>query len=102
MEITIDEPAADAVETSSFSIRGKARTFENMVYARIKDENGLTLWEESAVSDAPDVGQFGNYIFQVDEIKTKPRGKLIIEVFEKSAKDGGEINKITREIITKG
>lgn len=74
-------------------IDGAARVFESTFAYRLKDSNGAILVENSAMANAPDAGQFG--LFHVEASYPEPKGTIgTVEVFEYSAKDGSEINKV--------
>lgn len=76
-------------------IIGKARVFENVLNYRITDENGATLSSGNTMADSPDAGKFGTYTITIKDLKDFTAGKISIEVFQNSAKDGSEIDKIT-------
>jgi hypothetical protein len=74
-------------------ITGEARVFENSFAYRISDDTGKVLKLGYGMADAPDIGQFGSFDITTDfDTPTVATGKL--EVFEFSAKDGSEINKV--------
>lgn len=74
-------------------IEGKARVFESTFSYRIKDSKGNIIYESHAMSNAPDAGLFGN--FRLTVVYPKPQTATgFVEVFEYSAKDGSEINKV--------
>ncbi len=86
----------------NFTIEGISRTFENNVLARVKNARTGTLYFRNfTTADAPDVGKFGNYIFNVvlNGNTIQEGDELIAEVFEESAKDGSEINKVAVQLI---
>ena len=77
----------------SLVIKGEARVFESTFSYRLRDEDGIVLYEDHAMANAPDVGQFGP--FEVSVKYPKPKGSQgTVEVFDYSAKDGSEIDKI--------
>lgn len=72
---------------------GEARVFENNLNYRLKDGNGSILVENFTTADAPDIGQYG--MFYVDASYPEPKGANgTLEVFDYSAKDGSEIDKV--------
>ena len=74
-------------------IKGEARVFENQFNWRIKDEDGSLLGEGAATSDAKEVGEYGD--FEIVATYDKPKGnKGTLEIFDLSAKDGKEIDKV--------
>lgn len=82
---------------SGFKVEGNARTFESNVRIRLTDAEGNILIDTSTTANAPDTGQFGpfekNLTFETDS-KT---GTL--EVFQNSAKDGSEIDKVSLPVV---
>ncbi|MBI5421364.1 MAG: Gmad2 immunoglobulin-like domain-containing protein [Parcubacteria group bacterium] len=91
--IIIISPHSNQFVISPLTIKGEARVFESVFQYRVKDEDGTILAEDRAMSGAPDVGQFG--LFEL-HISIFPKGRRgIIEVFDYSAKDGSEIDKVS-------
>lgn len=82
---------------SGFRVEGNARTFESNVRIRLTTDDGTVLIDTNTTANAPDVGQFGPFektlVFSTDA-KT---GTL--EVFQNSAKDGSEIDKVTIPVV---
>lgn len=75
-------------------ITGRARVFENTFAYRLTDSAATVLVEGHAMANAPDTGTFGEFSVSTSYAKpTTATGTL--EVFEYSAKDGSEINKVT-------
>ncbi|MEK7097589.1 MAG: Gmad2 immunoglobulin-like domain-containing protein, partial [Patescibacteria group bacterium] len=75
-------------------IRGEARVFENTFSYRIIDADGTIIYENNAMANSPDMEIYGQ--FEVSANYPKPKGAAgTVEVFEYSAKDGSEINKVT-------
>jgi hypothetical protein len=96
--ITVNQPLADANVGQEFIVKGTARVFENMVTIRLREKlSGRVIGELSAYADAPDVGQFGPYVagIRLTDPTLKSGTDLILEVFQYSAKDGSEIDKVT-------
>ncbi len=92
--ISLSEPQPNQKVGNPMIIRGEARVFENTVSLRVLDENGDVLAEAFTNAAAPDTGEFGK--FEISLIYKTPRGTTgTVEVFENSAKDGSEINKVT-------
>lgn len=74
-------------------INGEARVFENAFNYRLKDSDGTVLIEKSAMANAPDIGQYGP--FEISVNYPAPKGTTgTLEVFDYSAKDGSEIDKV--------
>ncbi|HPN96495.1 MAG TPA: Gmad2 immunoglobulin-like domain-containing protein [Candidatus Moranbacteria bacterium] len=81
-------------------IKGEARVFENTFSFRIKNNDGSVLLENYGTADSPDIGQFGP--FEISVNYPKPKGKQgTVEVFEYSARDGEEINKVSIPVVFK-
>jgi hypothetical protein len=91
--ITVATPIANNSVTSPFTLSGTARVFENQLNYRLTDSTNQLLAEGSIYANAPDMGQFGNYSTQISFTTTSTTGTL--EVFDYSAKDGAEIDKVT-------
>jgi hypothetical protein len=91
--IIVAEPAANQSVGLPLTIKGKARVFENTVSFRIKDSDGTVLLENFTTADSQDIGQFGPFEASVNYPEAKGE-KGTVEVFEYSAKDGSEINKV--------
>ncbi len=94
VNIHVFKPQPYDVIGSPVVIQGEARVFESTFSYRVKDANGKILYENHAMANAPDAGLFGS--FDLNIVYSRPstdRGS--IEVFEYSAKDGSEINKVT-------
>jgi len=90
--IVVFNPKENAKISSPFDIEGKARVFENTVSIRLKDKNGKILYEGITTAQSPDMGKFG--LFQEEITYTATQSEGILEIFESSAKDGSEINKV--------
>ncbi|MFO0704742.1 MAG: Gmad2 immunoglobulin-like domain-containing protein [Candidatus Andersenbacteria bacterium] len=95
--ISVTSPAPlDTLETP-VTVAGSARVFENTVSIRLLDGDGTVLAEAVATAQASDVGRFGQFETEVAFGQTKyPHGTL--EVFQVSARDGSEIDKVTLPI----
>lgn len=75
-------------------IKGEARVFENTVNYRVLDSNGDILMENFTTALSPDIGLYGT--FETSDTYPEPKGVSgIVEVFDYSAKDGSEIDKVT-------
>ncbi|MCX6702786.1 MAG: GerMN domain-containing protein [Candidatus Wolfebacteria bacterium] len=76
-------------------VRGKARVFENQFNIRIVS-GGQPVYETSATSSAKDAGLFGDFLQTINIGTLNLSGSdFILEVFDKSAKDGSETNKVS-------
>lgn len=83
--------------TFPFKIKGQARVFENLFNIRIIDEEiNEIIYETTAMANAPDSGQFGEFDKIIDYLFKKPKGEnIIIEVLCYSPKDGSELDKVS-------
>lgn len=100
--IMVFDPHADTKVGREFSITGIARTFENNVLARVVNaETGVLYFRNFTTSNAPDVGRYGEYEFSValKDATLQNGTALRIEVFEESAKDGSEVNKVIVPVL---
>ena len=57
------------------------------------DDNGIVLFEGTAIANAPDVGQFGPFEKQIEFNTNALSGTLT--VYQASAKDGSRIDVVT-------
>lgn len=91
--IQVTEPDRNEAIGLPITITGFARVFENTVNYRIRDEDGSALVEGYTTARASDIGEFGP--FSLTATYPEPTGdKGTIEVFNYSASDGSEENKI--------
>ncbi len=93
--ILVDEPLDKQDFTGPLKVAGFARVFEGTVNYRLKDSEGKVLAEgfATAKQGAPEFGYFEA------EIKTgQVEGLLTLEVFQISAQDGAEIDKVVRTL----
>jgi hypothetical protein len=96
MRVTVPQPGQ--MLEDRLKIKGEARVFESSFAYRLTDDSGKILAEGHGMTNAPDIGQYGP--FEVDVTYSTPStGKGIVEVFEYSARDGSEINKVTIPVI---
>ncbi|MEK7632181.1 MAG: Gmad2 immunoglobulin-like domain-containing protein [Patescibacteria group bacterium] len=92
--ITVTSPTADETIGLPLVTKGKARVFEGTFNYRLLDANETVLAEGNAMSNAPDVGEFG--AFTVTTSYDAPTGTSgTLEVFDYSAKDGAVIDLVT-------
>lgn len=102
--IVVYNPKPNSTVTSKFKLTGVARTFENTFTFRLKDKKTNQILGQSAtVSSATESGEFGKFNFDLDFSGNanylKTNDELILEVFQKSAKDGSEIDKVRIPLI---
>lgn len=90
--IIVSSPVENATVNSPFYVEGEARVFENVVSIRLEDNDGKILFQGTTDAQSPDTGQYGQFSKEI-KYETSEKGG-ILEVFESSAKDGSEINKI--------
>lgn len=91
--IVVFLPKGNAILSSPFDVEGKARVFENVVSIRLKDKAGKILFQGTTDAQSPDAGEFGLFQAEIEYATSQTEG--ILEVFESSAKDGADINKVT-------
>ena len=91
--IMVRYPVEGATVGLPLKIQGEGREFESTVRYRVKTESGSILADGATIAEAPDMGQFGQYLVSLplDLTKTTP---VTIEVFANSPKDGAEIDKV--------
>lgn len=93
LNIEVISPLTGDNVKSGFLVKGNARTFENVVNIRLIDSNGNLVVETSTIANAPDIGRFGPFDAYINFATDQTEGTL--EVFQYSAKDGSEIDKVT-------
>jgi len=93
--IVVFSPKPDDVVGEKIKVIGRARVFENQFNIRIVS-GGKNIYETGAMTDAPDAGIFGNFEKEIDisSFGIKNGSTITLEVFDYSAKDGSEINKV--------
>ncbi len=95
--ITVSSPqSGDYVNATAFKITGLARTFENNVVYRVTDLATKKVLAHGYGTATGEMGKFSPYTI---DAKPNTAGvqfptRAIVEVFENSAKDGSEINKV--------
>lgn len=95
--LEIVSPLPNQKIKSPIQVSGKSNFFEANTRIRIKDNNGKILADTFTVAE----GWMDKlYPFSKNISYEKPSSKKgVVEVFEESAKDGSEINKITIPVI---
>lgn len=92
--IIVSNPEKGEEADLPLKIVGEARVFEGTVNLRLREKEGKVLVEDIVMAQAAEVGQFG--FFEKHLMYPQPEGEEgILEVFQISAKDGSEIDKIT-------
>lgn len=81
-------------------VTGKARVFENTFSYVLRDINGNKVYEDFAMTDAREAGQFGNFSVKIP-VPINTSRNLVVEVFEYSAKDGSVINLVQVPVVLK-
>jgi|GEM_PF-3214983 len=94
--IEVYDPQAGDTISSPFTIVGRARTFENTVNYVLLDDDGEVIIEGFTTSDAPDIGEFGDFTADISFITTSRSGTL--QVFQYSAKDGSKDDLVEIEV----
>ena len=95
--IMVRYPVEGATVGLPLKIQGEGREFESTVRYRVKTESGSILADGATIADAPDMGQFGQYLVSLPLNLTKTTS-VTIEVFANSPKDGAEIDKVTNNV----
>jgi hypothetical protein len=91
--IRVTTPRAGTVITSrTFELRGESRTFENTGVYRLRADD-TTVLAEGFFTATGEMGTFSPYATQV-QITRAYTGGATLEVFQNSAKDGSEIDKV--------
>jgi hypothetical protein len=91
--ISVFEPCTGEVVSSPVTIAGEANVFEATVSFRVLDENGTEIATGFTTADCG-TGCWGNYTGEV-KFTVDHEQPGMIEVFESSAKDGSDVNKIS-------
>ncbi|NBS41137.1 hypothetical protein EBS80_00565 [bacterium] len=91
--LVVVSPAPNATVTSPLVVSGFGRVFEQQFAWRIKDATGAVVDQGSAMTHAPDAGQFGPYSFEVF-LPAMTDVRFALEMLEYSAKDGSETNLV--------
>ena len=93
--IMIMSPTSGAAVQLPMIITGQARVFESVVSYRIVDDKGTVLSSGNTMANSPDAGQFGPFTITIKDLGEFTNGNMTIEVYQSSAKDGSEIDKVT-------
>ncbi len=94
VNIIVTSPLEGQLVGKSFKITGEARVFENTVRYRVSGENDAVLIDTYTTANSLDIGQFGPFEITVDASAVSGK-EGVIEVFQDSAQDGSEIDKVT-------
>lgn len=94
--IEVFSPVQNGLYHSPMAVNGFSQTFEGNVNLRLTDKNGQVLAERNALGGSVDGFDFfnSNVRFTVSE-----QISATLDIFEKSAKDGSEINKVQIPLI---
>lgn len=92
--VKVVSPVANEAIGSPLKITGQARVFENQLNYRLKDGDGSILAQGNMTASSLEAGQFGQFSVEVNYLKPKS-GQGNLEVFDYSAKDGSEADKVT-------
>jgi LysM repeat protein len=93
--IEMFSPVAGGLYHSPIEIIGNSLTFEGVVTMRLSLEDGTVLAERTTLGGGTEHRFFRTYIrFEILEENPQPHDATL-EVFEISARDGSEINKVT-------
>ena len=94
--IKVISPKINESIKSPVQISGQAAIFEAQFNARIKDDSGLILAETQLRTEE---GQTMSPFSAKIKYKKPTRSKGVVEVFDISAKDGSEIDKVSIPVI---
>lgn len=100
--IVLTSPHMNQHVSKQFRIEGKARVFENVVSIRLKNKlTGVVYGQTSTMTDASEAGQFGEFQTGVilNDGSLKTGTELVLEVFQASAKDGSDMDKIAVPLV---
>lgn len=102
--ILVYSPTAGTKISNYFIVKGFARVFENTFAIRLKDaDTNKQYFEKSVMTKTGEMGQYGEINSAISLGDTAPtindKANLLLEVFEYSAKDGNETNKVTVPLI---
>lgn len=77
-----------------FTVKGRARVFENAVNFEVKDSEGLVIYSGVAMSNSPDIGQFGDFEKIIDNFaKVSASDNIFLSVYWASPKDGSRLDE---------
>ena len=91
--ISVQTPQPNALVKSPLIVSGMERTFEQNVVLRLRDGKGVELIKTFTTGTAPDLGIHGPYRAEL-KFETPKTKTGTLEVFQGSAKDGSEIDKV--------
>jgi spore germination protein GerM len=102
--ILVYSPVDGTKVSSYFIVKGFARVFENTFVIRVSDaETNERYFEKPFMTKTGEMGQYGeiNHAISLGTVISEiaDKANLTLEVFEYSAKDGSEINKVTVPLI---
>jgi Immunoglobulin-like domain of bacterial spore germination len=92
--IKVTSPQPGEKVTSPISLKGEGRVFESVVSYRLKDASGHVVTSGTVTAAAPDAGQFGPFEKLIG-FSNVQGSSLTLEVFQVSAKDGSDSDKVT-------
>jgi len=96
--VIVDEPKANQSVSDKILIIGRARVFESVISIKLREKSGKIFLTDTVMAQAEDMGLYGEFIKEI----TIPSGSnrdLVLEVFQSSAKDGSEIDKVSIPLI---
>lgn len=93
--IIVLSPKPNEIIYSVLKVTGEARVFENQLNVRITSE-GENVYEEGVMANAAEIGEFGSFEKEISllNLGLKPGFSFTLEVFDYSAKDGSEVDKV--------
>ena len=99
--IIMTNPREEEQVNRTFTIRGIARVFENVLQVRVSKQGMEPYISQHIMANSPDTGQYGEYSYNVDlrnATDLKSGDTIIVEAFQYSAKDGTETDVVSRTV----
>ena len=91
--IVLTKPQPESIITTTVTLQGRARVFENQFNYRVKDANGKVLGSGNIIASAKEVGDFGPFNQSISFLKSQTKTGTL-EVYDNSVKDGSEIDNV--------
>ncbi|GEM_PF-1457710 len=94
--IVVFSPIPNAEVSESFIVKGRARVFENQLNIRVSI-SGQKIYESGVYANAPDIGKYGDFEKEIylPTQRLQDNSDIALDVFDYSAKDGSEIDKVS-------
>ncbi len=94
--IVVFSPKPNNEVSESFTVEGRARVFENQFNIRVSI-SGQKIYENTITTNVPDAGKYGDFEKEIylPTQRLQDNSDITLEVFDYSAKDGSEIDKVS-------